>query len=45
VKLSAPQQGGSVPVSSLDPGSYQLEVSVADSPERQVKRVVDFEVR
>ncbi len=43
-KLSVPQQGGSLPISSLAPGSYQLEVTASDALGQQVKRTADFEV-
>jgi VWFA-related protein len=44
-KLSVPQQGGNLPISSLAPGSYQLEVTASDPSGKQVKRTADFEVR
>jgi hypothetical protein len=44
-KLTVPQQGGGVALDSLDPGPYQLEVSVGDSPGKQVRRTVDFEIK
>jgi VWFA-related protein len=43
-KLNVPQQGGSLPISSLAPGSYQLEVTASDASGQQVKRTADFEV-
>jgi VWFA-related protein len=44
-KLSSPHQGGDIPVKSLAPGSYQLEVTVGDTADQQVKRTTDFEIR
>jgi VWFA-related protein len=44
-KLSVPQQGGGLPINSLAPGSYQLEVTAADSSGYQVRRTTDFEVK
>jgi VWFA-related protein len=44
-KLSVPQQGGNLPISTLPPGSYQLEVTASDSSGQQVKRTQDFELR
>ncbi len=43
-KLSVPQQGGGLPINSLAPGSYQLEVTASDASGQQVKRTADFEV-
>jgi hypothetical protein len=43
-KLSVPQQGGGLPISSLAPGAYQLEVTASDASGQQVKRTADFEV-
>lgn len=43
-KLSLPHQG-SIPIDSLAPGSYQLEVVVTDSGDKQVKRTADFEIK
>jgi hypothetical protein len=43
-KLSVPQQGGSFPIGSLDPGPYQLEVTVSNSSGQQAKRIADFQV-
>jgi VWFA-related protein len=43
-KLSVSQQGGNLPISSLAPGAYQLEVTAADSSGKQVKGTADFEV-
>ena len=45
LKLTSSHQGGSIPVNSLAPGSYQLEVAVGDSIDTQVKRVADFEIK
>jgi VWFA-related protein len=45
LKLSAPEQGGTVPVNSLAPGSYQLEVTAGDASGKQVKRTADFVVQ
>lgn len=44
-KLSGPHQGGSIPVNTLAPGSYQLEVTVGYPAAKQVKRTKDFEIR
>ena len=44
-KLSVPQQGGNLPISSLAAGLYQLEVTASDSAGKQVKRTADFEIR
>ncbi len=44
LKLSAPQQGGGIPISSLAPGVYQLEVTATDPSGKRVKRTADFEV-
>jgi len=44
LKLSAPQQGGGLPLGSLAPGSYQLEVTATGSSGKRVKRMADFEV-
>jgi len=44
-KLSAAQQGGGLPLGSLAPGSYQLEVTASDASGKQVKRTADFEVK
>jgi VWFA-related protein len=38
--LSSPHQGGNIPVTTLAPGSYRLEVTVGDS-----KRTADFEIK
>jgi VWFA-related protein len=43
-KLSVPQQGGNLPIGSLAPGSYQLEVTASDTSGKQVKGTADFEV-
>jgi VWFA-related protein len=43
-KLSAAQQGGSIPISSLAPGAYQFEVTASDPSGKRVKRTADFEV-
>jgi hypothetical protein len=45
LKLSVPQQGGNLPISSLAAGNYQLEVTAVDSSGKQVKRTADFEIR
>jgi hypothetical protein len=45
LKLIVPQQGGNLPISSLAPGKYQLEVTAIDSSGKQVKRTADFEVQ
>jgi VWFA-related protein len=45
LKLSSSHQGGTIPVSSLVPGSYRLEVAAGDAIDAQVKRVADFEVK
>jgi VWFA-related protein len=37
--------GAKLPVDSLSPGAYQLEVTAADSTGKQVKRTADFEIR
>jgi hypothetical protein len=44
-KLSAPHQGGSIPVSTLAPGPYRLEVTVGYPAAKQVKRTADFEIK
>jgi VWFA-related protein len=43
-KLAVSRQGGSLPLSSLAPGPYQLEVTVSDPSGKQAKRTVDFQV-
>jgi hypothetical protein len=45
IKLTVAQQGGVLPVNSLAPGAYQLEVTAVDSSGKQVKRTADFEVK
>jgi VWFA-related protein len=45
LKLNVPQQGGNLPIGSLAPGKYQLEVTAADSSGKQVKRTADFQVQ
>jgi hypothetical protein len=45
LKLTVPQQGGNLPVSSLAPGSYQLEVTATGSSGQKVKRTANFEVK
>jgi VWFA-related protein len=45
LKLIVPQQGGNLPISSLAPGKYQLEVTASDSSGKEVKRTADFEVQ
>jgi VWFA-related protein len=45
VKLSVPQQGGVLPLNSLAPGDYQLEVSAVDAAGKRVTRTADFEVK
>jgi VWFA-related protein len=44
-KLKAAQQGGNLPVDSLAPGAYQLEVMAVDSAGKKVTRTADFEVK
>ena len=44
-KLSVPQQGGVLPVNSLAPGTYQLEVAVMDPAGKRVTRTADFEIK
>ena len=44
VKVSAPQQGGNLPVNTLGPGAYQLEVT-AMGPGKRVTSSTDFEVK
>lgn len=44
VKLSE-HQGGRLPLDMLDPGSYQLEVSMGDAVDAGPKRVVDFDIK
>jgi VWFA-related protein len=44
-KLSLSKQSGSFPISSLGPGSYQLEVTAVDSSGKQVTRTADFELK
>jgi VWFA-related protein len=43
-KLSVPQQGGTLPINSLAPGAYQLEVTAVDGAGKKVTRT-DFEVK
>jgi hypothetical protein len=45
VKVSVPQQGGVLPLNSLSPGDYQLEVSAVDAAGKRVTRTADFEVK
>ncbi len=45
VKVSAPQQGGVLPLNSLDPGTYRLEVSVVDPSGNRLTHTADFEVK
>ncbi len=45
MKLSVPQQGGTLPLNSLAPGAYQLEVMGVDSSGKKVTRTTDFEVK
>jgi VWFA-related protein len=45
VALSGPHQGGNLPVDMLAAGSYQLEVAAGDFVDKQVKRVMDFEIK
>ena len=45
MKLSVPQQGGTLPINSLAPGAYQLEVMAVDSSGKRVTRTADFEVK
>jgi hypothetical protein len=45
LKLSSAHQGGSIPINSLGPGSYRLEVVAGESVDTQVKRVTDFEIK
>ncbi len=44
-KLSVPQQGGILPLNSLAPGAYQLEITATGSSGERVKRTVDFDVQ
>jgi VWFA-related protein len=44
-KLSAPHQGGSIPVNTLAAGPYRLEVTVGYPAAKQVKRTADFEIK
>ena len=44
-KLTSAQQGGGIPVNLLSPGAYQLEVTVGNPGEKQVKRTADFELK
>jgi len=44
-KLSVAQQGGILPVNSVPPGAYQLEVTAVDASGKRVTRTVDFEVK
>jgi VWFA-related protein len=44
-KLSAPHQGGSIPVNTLAAGPYRLEVTVGYPAAKQVKRTTDFEIK
>jgi VWFA-related protein len=37
--------GAKLPIDSLSPGSYQLEVTAADPAGKQIKRTADFEIR
>ena len=45
LKLNVPQQGGSLPINSLAPGSYQLEVTAIDVSDKRAKRTADFEIK
>ncbi len=45
MKPSGPHQGGTIPVDSLAPGSYQLEVTIGNQGDKQVKRTTDFEIK
>src|SRR5579863_7492051 len=40
-----PQQGGSLPINSLAPGSYQLEIIAVDLSNKRAKRTADFEIK
>ena len=44
-KLSVAQQGGILPVNSVPPGEYQLEVAALDASGKRVTRTADFEVK
>jgi VWFA-related protein len=43
--LPSSQQGGTIPLNTLAPGSYVLEVIAVDSTEVRIKRTKDFEVK
>jgi VWFA-related protein len=45
ISFSSPHQGGNLPLDSLAPGSYQLEVAAGDYVDKQVKRLADFEIK
>jgi VWFA-related protein len=45
MKLSVSQQGGNLPLNSLAPGAYQLEVMAVNSSAKRVTRTTDFEVK
>ena len=44
-KLSDAHQRGNIPVDTLAPGPYQLEVTAGVSSEKQVRRTADFEIQ
>jgi len=43
-KLTVAQQGGKLPLNSLETGAYQLEVTAVDATGQKVTRTADFEV-
>jgi VWFA-related protein len=45
LKLDASQQAGNLPVDSLAPGLYVLEVTAADSRDRKIQRRAEFEIK
>jgi hypothetical protein len=44
-KLNVAQQGGKLPLNSLETGAYQLEVTAMDASGKKVTRTADFEVK
>ena len=45
LKLGVLQEGGSLPINSLAPGSYQLEITAVDLSNKRAKRTADFEIK
>jgi VWFA-related protein len=44
-KMSGPHQGGAIPINTLAPGTYQLEVIVGNPGDKQIKRTADLEIK